>query len=105
MDIGRVIQNEPWLEIVLVELPKCFWVCAFHALEASGQFLIRLSQLVRPVCIGAILTIVALLGLFKVLAHLRLEVVVGNVHHFVFHINGEVLVSPPQFEITVSVMA
>ena len=66
-------------------------------LKTLGQFLIWLSQFIGTMRIGAIFSVMALLGLLEIFAHLCLVVIVGYVHHLVFELDWHLLVASAQF--------
>lgn len=71
---------------------KSIWICDLEAWAyVDRQFFVRLAELIFSMGIGTILTEVALLFLLKVLADLRLIVVVRDVEHLVLDLNWELL--------------
>ena len=59
--------------------------------DINGQLFIGLAEFIASVSIGAVLAEVTLLLLLKVLADLRLIVVVRNVEHLVLHLYRQLL--------------
>ena len=70
------------------EEAKGIWIGDFQILaETNWQLFIWLPQFFFAVSIGAVLAEVTLFFLLKVLAHLRLIVVIRDVQHLILHFN------------------
>ena len=79
----NVVADE--LRLALLQLLESTGVLPL--LKALRQLLVRLSDFVASVGVGAIFAVMALLGLLVVLAQLCLDVVVGDVHHLVLQLH------------------
>ena len=67
--------------------------------------MVRFPELCNAVCVSAVGRVLAVAGLLKELAHLRLVVVVGQLHHLVLHFKGQFIVPPAQLFLTVCEVA
>ncbi len=96
-----VVQKERGLDgfDLSLEQTECIWVCDFKTdSDVCRQLLVRLSQLVFSMRVGAVLAKVALLFLFEVLAHLRLVVVIRDVQHLVLNLDWKLLFNKKTIE-------
>lgn len=91
-DIVLLVQQQLRREVLdlRVQQAKRIWVCELQRVQnVDRQFLVRLTNLLRPMRVRAVLPELADSILLVVLAFLRLEVVVGDVEHFVLHFQGQ----------------
>ena len=94
LNLVLLAENESGLDSLHLSFQesKSVWIRNLEARAyIDGQFFVRLAELIFSVGIGTILAEVALLFLLKVLADLRLIVVVRDVEHLVLDLNWKLL--------------
>ena len=85
-----LIENESGLQGLNLSFEKAkgIWIGNFQILaDTNWQLFIWLAKFFFAVSVGAVLAEVALFFLLKVLAHLRLIVVIWDVQHLILHFN------------------
>lgn len=91
-DIVLLVEQQLRREVLdlRVQQAKRIVVCDVQGVQnVDRQFLVRLPHLLRPVGVRAVLSELADSVLLVVLAFLSLEVVVRDVEHFVFYLQGQ----------------